>query len=198
MLTSSTCLTCKIISSDINAHKEHYKTDLHKYNLNRKISSLHPLSIDEYNERIQIQDNPSNSINENIRQKISCQHCEYGRIFLNYSCTFSSSKGLDNHMRSGKHGETMEILKTPFEIATESKMASMGISSFEQLFSDVPDALNKILAELHMQFPELVTPLSCLFCNGIFENINENLDHMVEKHSFFIPDVERVVNFGGF
>lgn len=40
-------------------------------------------------------------------------------------------------------------------------------------------------------------PGECLFCSRKFEEISENMAHMAETHSFFVPDLEYCVNLTG-
>ena len=118
-------------------------------------------------------------------------------LILIIRCSFSSTKGLNNHLRSRKHGEFIEIEQTPFENAIIKRMESLSISTFEELFAEVPDITDVIMKELRNQFPNLILPSSCLFCISKFRDVKENLTHMVETHSFFIPQVEQLSDFEG-
>ena len=37
----------------------------------------------------------------------------------------------------------------------------------------------------------------CLFCSLVSDSIEKNVEHMTEKHSFFIPDAEFISNLEG-
>jgi pre-60S factor REI1 len=37
----------------------------------------------------------------------------------------------------------------------------------------------------------------CLFCNKEHEGLKKNLDHMMLAHSFFVPDIDCVINLKG-
>ena len=45
---------------------------------------------------------------------------------------------------------------------------------------------------------EAIPPTSCLFCNHQSLNIENNLQHMLKSHSFFIPDLEYVIDLEAF
>jgi len=47
-----TCLTCKVLFQNIEAQREHYKQEWHKYNLKRKVAGLPSITEDEFNEKI--------------------------------------------------------------------------------------------------------------------------------------------------
>jgi len=38
----------------------------------------------------------------------------------------------------------------------------------------------------------------CLFCPHVSDTLEKNIEHMTVEHSFFIPDVEYLVDFEGF
>lgn len=38
----------------------------------------------------------------------------------------------------------------------------------------------------------VVSDITCIFCDDVSENINENIKHMLVKHGFFIPDLDLV------
>lgn len=37
----------------------------------------------------------------------------------------------------------------------------------------------------------------CLFCSKKSNNLEDNLDHMAQVHSFFLPDYEYITNLSG-
>jgi len=38
----------------------------------------------------------------------------------------------------------------------------------------------------------------CLFCQHVSDNLEKNVQHMTMEHSFFIPDIEYLVDLEGF
>jgi len=38
----------------------------------------------------------------------------------------------------------------------------------------------------------------CLFCQHVSDNLEKNIQHMTVEHSFFIPDIEYLVDLEGF
>ena len=51
-----TCITCHVafLSADIQRH--HYKSDWHRYNLKRKVVSLPPVTVEEFQRRAAAQE----------------------------------------------------------------------------------------------------------------------------------------------
>ena len=44
---------------------------------------------------------------------------------------------------------------------------------------------------------DAISPNDCFFCSHHSSNNDKNLLHMSEKHSFFVPDLEFVINVDG-
>lgn len=42
------CPTCVVEFTHLQAHKEHYKSDFHRYNLKRKMVKLSPVTFDQF------------------------------------------------------------------------------------------------------------------------------------------------------
>jgi hypothetical protein len=47
------CSTCEIEFKEVSKHQEHYKSDLHKYNLKRRMVDLQPISQEIYEKKKQ-------------------------------------------------------------------------------------------------------------------------------------------------
>ena len=52
-------------------------------------------------------------------------------------------------------------------------------------------------AELPFGEGEAITSTSCLFCSSSSPTVEENLKHMSSTHSFFVPDLEFLVDVEG-
>lgn len=50
-LTTVTCMTCRLTFSSIDEQREHYKSDLHKFNLKRKVAELPPVTAQQFEEK---------------------------------------------------------------------------------------------------------------------------------------------------
>jgi len=47
-------------------------------------------------------------------------------------------------------------------------------------------------------FGEALGLEECLFCQHVSDNLEKNIQHMTVEHSFFIPDIEYLVDLEGF
>lgn len=43
------CITCHQVFEDAAAQREHYRSDVHRFNLKRKVAGLAPVSAETYN-----------------------------------------------------------------------------------------------------------------------------------------------------
>lgn len=81
------CSTCEIEFQDSRSHQAHYKSELHKYNLKRRIVDLPPISLDFFEKKKQgtrspeePENNPRNQGTET--ETPSDQSVQKGRVLL--------------------------------------------------------------------------------------------------------------------
>ena len=48
-----TCVTCRVMFSTSEGHREHFKSDWHRYNIKRKIVDFPPLSAEAFRWKVQ-------------------------------------------------------------------------------------------------------------------------------------------------
>ncbi|XP_012547732.1 uncharacterized protein LOC100862770 isoform X1 [Bombyx mori] len=210
-MTMFSCITCKVLFNTSELQREHYKLDWHRYNLKRKVASIEPVTLEEFEERAK---EHRESQNEKQDDSQYCQCC---------SKLFSTKNSYNNHLNSKKHkvsverytesqkdqensgqsdtdsfvkvecttGLTNERSKFVVVNTTDSGEDIETDSEIEELDSDEWD-------ECRIQESDsLIKPRDCLFCVHHSKNMVKNLKHMSEVHSFFIPDVEFCINIRG-
>ena len=47
-----TCLTCRVAFADLDAGRDHYKSDWHRYNLKRKVAQMDPVTADFFRTQV--------------------------------------------------------------------------------------------------------------------------------------------------
>lgn len=52
MASQLTCIACRQIFQNIDDQRAHYKTDLHRFNLKRKVASLPPVTEDVFQKKL--------------------------------------------------------------------------------------------------------------------------------------------------
>ena len=172
--TNMMCNHCLYVSKTYEEMKEHYKSEFHKYNLNRVTMNLAPLSFEDYKRKKEffmkkMEEKKKNEENLKIQQSnLYCEICNK---------KFNSRKKLDDHLMSKAHlkhktkKEERKKIEENNEISTSSKENENKIKKLEPEKTTLDDVT------------------ICLFCNIKNENIKENMYHMVKKHKLDIPFV---------
>jgi len=98
-----TCITCRMRFDTPKEQRDHYKEDLHRFNLKRKVANLAPVSQQLFNEKA------SNAADQNApketeSEKYTCEVCNK---------TYNTSAQLDQHNGSKKHKD--QLKKPPTE-----------------------------------------------------------------------------------
>eukprot|EP00736_Rhodelphis_marinus_P006866 Rmarinus@m.23480 len=169
-----TCVSCALKFPTHEEQKMHFKTDLHRVNLKRRVAGLPCLSEDELKVRMEeafeANKAPPSRKGKKGGKQYSCDIC---------SKTFHSESSLENHNRSSKHQITKALADG-------------------QSIEDI-QAAERAATELAMQKRiKMAKPLEneeCIFCPHVkCSSIADNLQHMAKKHGFFIPFIEHVTD----
>lgn len=185
-----TCVTCQIVFETAKAHREHYKTDWHRYNLKRKIINLLPVDKPTFESRILSQQLKQDE--ESAKSSIYCTICKK---------SYSSQKSFNSHLTSKQHkslasqsdNEHKDVgvpaAKKPVK-PIENKHVEESDDEYEDVDED--EEWDEVVSENN----PIVNNI-CLFCSHNSENLLDNIKHMSDIHSFFIPDVEYLTDMKG-
>lgn len=185
-----TCVTCQIVFETGETHRIHYKTDWHRYNLKRKIINLPPVDRPTFEHRILNQQLKQDE--ENAKGSIYCTLCKK---------SYSSQKSFDGHLTSKQHkrlvsqtdGELTNVgvpaVKKPVKVI-EDKHVEESDDEYEDVDED--EEWDEVVSEHNP-----IVNNMCLFCSHSSENLLDNIKHMSDIHSFFIPDIEYLVDMKG-
>ncbi|KAJ3226863.1 hypothetical protein HK099_003975 [Clydaea vesicula] len=189
-----TCLTCHVAFKDSDIQRDHYKTDWHRYNLKRKVAELDPVNEEQFNLRL------ASQLNQKTESKISfeCQPCKK---------QFSSQQSLENHFISKKHKESLKKFN-PDAIDEEKKPVSASVLAKRENLAENQQWRQQLreakteeevqdLIDIKVQQSVKLEETDCLFCPHQSQNFKANLEHMTVSHSFFIPDLEFLVDLNG-
>ena len=169
--TNMMCNHCLYVSKTYEEMKEHYKSEFHKYNLNRVTMNLAPLSFEDYKRKKDFfmkkleEKQKSEEVLKLQSQNLYCDIC---------SKKFNSQKKLQEHLLSKTH------LKNKAKKDEQKKTKEEDISTSST--NEIKEAKN--------QEPEKTTLddiTYCLFCNFKSENLKNNFYHMVQTHNLEIP-----------
>lgn len=190
-MSQFTCISCHVAFDDAEIQRLHYKTDWHRYNLKRKVADLPPVNPEEFQRRvIQQQEKEQFTI---LDQSTYCKVCKK---------SFGNPKAFDNHINSKKHKDLLNTLdesdRDKVGIPCEKKLQSKELQADVEMEND-EDVEDVDSDEWDDEISENnpVASNNCLFCSHHSRSLYKNLQHMTAAHSFFIPDIEFVVDLKG-
>ena len=177
--TNMMCNHCLYVSKTYEEMKEHYKSEFHKYNLNRVTMNLAPLSFEDYKRKKDFfmkkleEKQKTEEVLKLQTQNLYCDIC---------SKKFNSQKKLQEHLLSKTH------LKNKAKKDEQKKTKEEDISTSST--NEIKEAKN--------QEPEKTTLddiTYCLFCNFKSDNLKNNFYHMVQTHNLEIPFIFYIKNY---
>ncbi|KAL8293285.1 hypothetical protein RQP46_000979 [Phenoliferia psychrophenolica] len=89
-----TCLSCSLAFENAQSQRDHYATDLHRYNSKRRVAGLPPVTAQVFSDKV----GPKVEAREEVAAKFACRAC---------SKAFLTAATLATHDRSKKHKETV-------------------------------------------------------------------------------------------
>lgn len=107
---------------------------------------------------------------------------------------FNSENSYENHLPSKKHQEN--VLKESTKIPKQ--LNNPEIPGDEQVSKERTDEeMEDVDSDEWVDDDEAIPTSCCLFCNHESVSMETNLEHMSSRHSFFIPDVDYVIDMEG-
>lgn len=197
-----TCITCRVSFADSDIQRRHYKTDWHRYNLKRKVAEMPPVTAEVFQQKVLAQKAEVEAQQQSKTKSLHCQLCNK---------TFSSENAFSNHLSSKKHKDVeankANKAKKQESLITESQFSN----NFKRKDSKETDPENTECENAESLShngdddddedddieEDTLEVTDCLFCPHHSVSLEENLKHMTRSHSFFIPDLEYVVDLKG-
>lgn len=181
------------------------RSDWHRYNLKRRVTSLPPISADVFQSKvIDAQASATTAASKASFEK-TCAACEK---------TYFSENAFYNHVQSKKHLKQVQQLsrRAPADDAasvvssqaTTQVTATVNESDEESEEEDVKNVTQKMdITTVENEAEdeeeqEVEVPLTrCLFCNYNSPTIDLNVLHMERIHNMFIPERQYLVDLEG-
>lgn len=167
--TQMMCNHCLYTCNDYNEIKEHYKSEFHKYNLNRVTMNLAPLSYEEYIKRKEL-------FMKKAEEKRRLQELQQKEEKTSLYCDicnkkFTSHKKMQEHLKSKNHNKNLKIKEKQAE---ENKKNP---KNEEEIIKKPKEPIKTTLDDNSI----------CLFCNIKSNDLKQNFIHMVNTHNLNIP-----------
>lgn len=197
-----TCITCRVSFADSDIQRRHYKTDWHRYNLKRKVAEMPPVTAEVFQQKVLAQKAEVEAQQQSKTKSLHCQLCNK---------TFSSENAFSNHLSSKKHKDVeankankakkQESLITESQFSNNFKRKDSKETDPKNTESENAESLSHNGDDDDDEDDDIeedtLEVTDCLFCPHHSVSLEENLKHMTRSHSFFIPDLEYVVDLKG-
>lgn len=189
-----TCTACRMRIVGTTERHDHYRSDLHRVNLKRKVGGLGPLTPDEFHMRLSSLQESADQ-NTKRRESTFCTAC---------SKKFSSLQALENHNRSRRHLDRLKVLSQEemSDLSTvggsdvEGGGREVGAVGEEREYVEDDDAVDREL-ERRMREGKAYSHVECVFDGSMHDSVEDNLEYMAKMFGFFLPYVEELVDVEG-
>ncbi|KAH6578302.1 hypothetical protein BASA60_003692 [Batrachochytrium salamandrivorans] len=200
-----TCLSCHVAFPTADAQRAHMRTDWHRYNLKRKAADLPPVTADIFAQKLKDQQQKTMDQHQQALQTAECTTCNK---------FYASQNAYKSHLASKKHRDALVLAKSTsassaatLKTAADSATANANLSDTEEESTRInwqdrlaaattQDEFEIILKE-KMENSRTLEESECLFCPHSADSFESNVAHMAKAHSFFIPDVDYLVDVKG-
>ncbi|WFD23529.1 pre-60S factor rei1 [Malassezia equina] len=193
-----TCITCSVAFYTAPEQRDHFRSDLHRYNMKRRVANLAPVSAAVFNAKI-------------LERRAAMESSEKATQEDTGRCkSFASQNAYRDHMQSRKHREMVQ------------KQAKMGpsapkndaLSDVQAMRRALPDkqededeeedenldeearmerAIQRKLAKARRIDPAT----ECMFCSESQASLEASVQHMQHAHGFFVPERKYLTDLNG-
>ncbi|EWM26755.1 c2h2-type zinc finger-containing protein [Nannochloropsis gaditana] len=180
------CQTCGLGFNSSSAHKDHYRSELHRYNSKRRTNELGPVSEHDYQRR-------KAAAQSLIGSEGSASHGFHGKCQV-CNRTFASKATLQQHLKSRKHAYATE---RSTQTTSKSEIVSEGGVVMAALGGSERKDRSGTTEEDDTVGPADLDPEVCIFCNRRYFTVESAILHMWKQHGFHLPDGEFLVDLHG-
>lgn len=189
-----TCMACRVHLVGWDAKREHYRTDLHRFNLQRKVAGLSALTGEEFDLRNEIarKEEAMRIVDKSPRY---CELC---------SKKFSSERALANHVASRRHIDKMRATARDSNLGETFQTARALLSPVES-DEEVEEVVGEdsLTLQEEMEIDERIAEAvpfpanQCAFDGFYSINAEDNVAYMARNFGFFLPMVENLADLTG-
>jgi len=202
-------LSCCVVFANGDLQREHYRTEWHRYNLERRTAQLSPISADQFSQKAADFVQEQGQGMDDDGSKLYCASCKK---------EFRSRPAFENHLRSKKHRRDdtpLGLVDTPLDHVDTplghvdtplghgdtpldhvdtplDHVDNMNEADSEEQWSDIEEGEGDELNET-----EAIPLGQCLFCPVNVIDLDASLGHMSKSHGFSIPDAQFCVDMEG-
>ncbi|OWF39060.1 zinc finger protein 622-like [Mizuhopecten yessoensis] len=220
-----TCITCRVGFTEVELQRSHYKTDWHRYNLKRKVAELPPVTAETFQQKVLAQRakvaeeqedqfsqcalcskhfNTKNAYENHLKSKKHKEAVAKQTVKLKDEVQKNNEKNTEKSIPSDLPESDKRLMKDCVNMARKTKLsqsskmeASASKKSRPEEGMEVPDDEGSDAESCDSWDESTFVLEECLFCSHVNKSLEDNVKHMTSKHSFFIPDVEFLVDLEG-
>ena len=187
-----TCQGCGLAFQQAEDQRNHYKSDLHRYNMKRRVAGLPPISTQQFNQKFMdnVKSNDGNNVSQTIESKPS--HVKQKNFEKVKNAKQSSSQRTQQLEPVDQEKLMEERLKSPNRLTKfdslfdnhKSNTIEDNVKYMESKFSFfIPE--KEYLVDLDGLLQYLADKVSvghaCLACNKVFTSLESIRKHMLDK-----------------
>ena len=179
------CNSCGLVLED-DFVRDHYSSALHHVNLKRRVADIAPLSAAAF-EKLRAEKEAKDKEKAEAAEEVLyiCDACKK---------KFHSEGQFNSHNSSKRHRETVQILLAE---RVAGNAPSVDTKDAGGIDTDAVRLSHSAQGdESQTTLPKagpgelIITAAHCLFCWKDNVSVEASLKHMLDSHSFFVPDVE--------
>ena len=191
------CNHCMFNCENYEKMKEHYKSEFHKYNLNRVTMNLSPIDYETYLKKKELfmkkmeEQKSKEKLDSNNNVNLYCDVCDK---------KFNCSNKLNEHLNSKNHKKKIQEQskkKINNNVNINDNKDNNNNNNEEEIKTESKAENNN--NEKPKEEKKLLTTLDniniCLFCNTELENLEKNIFHMINIHHLDVPFIFAIKNY---
>ncbi|KAH8083816.1 C2H2 type zinc-finger-domain-containing protein [Cristinia sonorae] len=198
-----TCLSCSIAFLSADDQRTHYRSDHHRYNMKRRVAGLNPVSVEVFTQKV-LERQSETAVMASPKGSV-CETC--GKTYTTenaYRSHLNSKKHKDNELEAQRAPPqappaeaTIDVTDAPAPAPESIEPKSTAGVSLTIDADASEEAVNQTIDEKIAAARARISPTQCLFCPEASTTLEDNLAHMYLAHTFFVPDMEYIVDLAG-
>jgi len=169
--------------------RNHYRSEWHRYNMHTTSNGLPPITLEEFEKKEAIFKEKQNAVQ--VEDKQFCEICRK---------KFSNRKQCDNHLASKAHKKMLELKNADSYIIIqfyENRKSVEDLSNKNEEEIKTDSDVESLDSDEWLEDSKYYVFNKCLFCDYQDTSIIHNVEHMMRKHSFYIPYIDYCINLSG-
>ncbi|KZV86577.1 cytoplasmic protein, partial [Exidia glandulosa HHB12029] len=185
-----TCQSCSVAFHSSDDQRAHYRSDHHRYNMQRRVAGLAPLSSTDYNSKV-------------LERRAEMAGAQTPKDWNCLACrkVYTTENAYLSHLNSKRHreNEAKPMFQRPPPTASSTASTVSAPSSLEIPEDADEETINALIDERIAAAEAQLTPAACLFCPHTSPDgdVAHNLAHMHADHSFIVPHADHLTDAAG-